>query len=240
MVIRRRAAEVITRAAARAGGRPYEIRRRDALDNTHLAVLMAGLLSADSMCVDVGANKGGVLSRIVELAPRARHLAVEPLPKLAANLRERFPTVRVEEAALADHDGQSDFLHVVTQTALSGLREHNTLRGEKVERIQVRLARLDSLLDDERPAFLKIDVEGGEYAVLQGAVATIDRHRPVIAFEHGKGNADQYGTDSADVHELLTGLGLRIFDLDGNGPYGRDEFVAEFEAARRWNYIARV
>lgn len=240
MVIRRRAAEAATRAAARAGGRPYEIRRRDALDNTHLRVLMAAILAPDSMCVDVGANKGGVLSRIVELAPNARHLAIEPLPILADSLRHRFPFVRVEEVALADTDGEAEFLHVVTQTALSGLREHNTLADETVERIHVQITRLDALIGDAQPAFIKVDVEGGEYAVLRGAVETISRHRPVIVFEHGKGSADEYDTDPADVHGLLSELGLRIFDLDGNGPYGRDEFVDEFEAVRRWNYIARV
>jgi hypothetical protein len=41
------------------------------------------------------------------------------------------------------------------------------------------------------------------------------------------------------VWELLHDrAGLRIFDLDGNGPYSMTEFEDEFSVARRWNYVA--
>jgi hypothetical protein len=66
------------------------------------------------------------------------------------------------------------------------------------------------------------------------------RHRPVVVFEHGVGAADYDGTRPEQVHELLVErAGLRLFDLDGNGPLGRDEFAESFAQAEIWNYLAR-
>jgi hypothetical protein len=60
-----------------------------------------------------------------------------------------------------------------------------------------------------------------------------------VIFEHGRGAADHYGTRPERIFDLLSGCGLTIFDLDGNGPYTLDDFTATFEAGRRWNFVAR-
>jgi hypothetical protein len=103
----------------------------------------------------------------------------------------------------------------------------------------VNTQRLDSALpDDYVPSFLKIDVEGAELQVLQGALETLRRHRPIIWFEHGTGGAEHYGTKPADVHRLLTGeVGMRIFDADGEGPYSEADFDAVF-TQRMWSFVA--
>ncbi len=33
--------------------------------------------------------------------------------------------------------------------------------------------------------------------------------------------------------------GLRIYDMDGGGPYDRAGFIDEAHGGRRWNWIAR-
>src|SRR5688572_29795801 len=57
-------------------------RRRNAVDERHLRVLLAAVLSPDARCVDVGANVGTVLETICALAPHGNHFAFEPLPEL--------------------------------------------------------------------------------------------------------------------------------------------------------------
>lgn len=248
-------------AAARAGAKraildsplgPYALRarrlvaspaaRRDQRDNDALRLLIAATLAPDACTIDVGANEGRVLEDLVRAAPAGRHIAYEPIPDLADELTRRFPAVDVRRAALSDEAGEAEFTHVKSRPGYSGLRERTYPGKEDLERITVRIERLDDVLPEGfAPAFVKIDVEGAEGNVLRGAIETLERHKPVVQFEHGKGGAPAYGTTPRDVHELLVArAGLRIYDMDGDGPLSADQFEEVYELGTRWNFFARA
>jgi FkbM family methyltransferase len=215
--------------------------RREARDRHAMSVLLASILSRRAHTVDVGAHSGAVLREILRVAPAGRHIAYEPIPELAQSLAEQFPAVTVRAAALSDKSGEASFVHVDSAPEYSGLREreyHGVTEVHKHE-ITVRTERLDDALPDGfRPDFIKIDVEGAEMLVLRGATQTLRKFRPAIVFEHGVGASERYGTKPEDVFDLLAGeLAMRIFDLDGAGPYTREHFVAIF-AEPLWNFLA--
>jgi FkbM family methyltransferase len=216
--------------------------RRDRRDNEALTLLVAAALAPDASGIDVGANEGRVLGEIVRVAPAGRHIAYEPIPGLAAELARRYPAVDVRRAALSDEEGETAFTHVKSRPSYSGLRERPYPGKEELERIQVHVERLDDALPEGFvPSFIKIDVEGAEGKVLAGAIETLERHRPVVAFEHGKGASPVYGTTPADIHALLVERArLRIFDMDGDGPYSREQLEETFELGTHWNFFARV
>jgi hypothetical protein len=83
---------------------------------------------------------------------------------------------------------------------------------------------------------VKIDVEGAERLVLEGALRTFRLARPTIAIEHGW-NGVQDRERSEPIYKLICqDLGLRLFDMDGHGPLKLSEF---FDGLRtRWNWIA--
>jgi FkbM family methyltransferase len=214
--------------------------RADIRDHELLVALLKRELREDSDCLDVGAHAGSVLREIVRLAPRGRHVAWEPLPTFAAGLRDEFPGVEIREAALADEAGERELTHVIDEPGWSGLAARPTPGGGPTETLTVRCERLDDVLPEGvRPRFVKIDVEGAEALVLRGALATLRAHRPLIAFEHGRGSAEYHGTGPEDVHGLLSGLGYAIWGLDGDGPYGAERFTAIFAAGERVNFVAR-
>jgi FkbM family methyltransferase len=219
--------------------------QRDQSDFARMRQLLAFALRPDSNCVDVGAHRGAVLAEMVRVAPAGRHLAFEPIPQLCNVLRLNFPTVEVRQAALSNHSGQAQFAHVRGHAeGWSGLRFRPLPTGEEadVENIEVRLEMLDDVLDpDCDPAVIKIDVEGAEQQVFEGALTTLRRHRPIVIFEHGSGSAEIYGTTPADIHALLRDeVGYRIFDLDGNGPYTLDDLERTFYAGDRVNFVAHA
>jgi FkbM family methyltransferase len=235
---------VLRKALARARALTVDLptTMRDRRDERHIELLLAFTLAEDSNCIDVGAFTGTVLRRMVSLAPRGRHIAYEPIPRLHSRLVEEFPRVDVRRAALSDHRGEKTFLDVSDAPAFSGFRERADSRNVMAEQISVPVEDLDSSLpSDYVPALIKIDVEGAELEVLRGAIQTISRHKPVVVFEHGKGAAPAYGTRPADVHELLCGeAGLRLFAIDGNGPLGVDAFIETVERGRVWNFVAHA
>jgi FkbM family methyltransferase len=218
-----------------------ELAAVDARDSELIRRLLAWTLAPDSNCIDVGAHIGSVLREILRVAPQGHHIAYEPLPHLADRLRAEFPAADVRCAAVADREGEASFGHVRAAEAWSGLayRPLPNDMEQDLEEITVRLEPLDDAVPDGyAPALIKIDVEGGEEAVLRGARRILREHRPTVIFEHGLGAANAYGTEPADVFGLVAEAGLRVFDLDGNGPYPLAEFERAYFASERVNWVA--
>lgn len=216
--------------------------RRDLAERASLRRLVAFTVPRDGHCIDVGAHAGDVLTDLLRAAPDGRHIAYEPLPELAAALARDFPHVDVRTKALANEASEREFTRVVGNPGWSGFRQRPTPNATGFERFTVQTERLDDALPDGfRPAFIKIDVEGAELEVLTGALQTLTDHKPVVAFEHGLGSADHYGTEPGDVHALLTErAGLRIYDLDGDGPLSRAQLEAISAEQRTTNFVARA
>jgi len=194
--------------------------------------VIARVLSADSNCIDVGAHAGEVLRDIVAAAPRGHHMAIEPLPDFAATLRDRYEAVEVLQVALSDSEGTKEFFHVVNAAAYSGLKLREFDRpDESVEKIDVRVCRLDEIVPTSRVIrFVKIDVEGGELGVLRGGSRTLKANRPYIAFEHGAVASSAYGASSEEIYDLLvdeTGLKISLLSdwLDGRPALSRQSFI---------------
>jgi FkbM family methyltransferase len=230
--------EPLRRAWSRVGPRTV---RRDGRDNRHLGMLLAFTLSSDSNCVDVGTNVGGILADMVRLAPHGRHLAFEPLPELADRLRRAYPGVDVRQSALSNRAGEADFVRAVGSLGHSGFRQRSWMEGQETEHLTVRLETLDAALPTGYvPTLVKIDVEGSERLVIEGGLETIATHRPVVVFEYGRAGIEDYGTQPGDIFALLcTQAGLRLYDLDGAGPFSASEFDRVVARGRRWNFVAR-
>jgi FkbM family methyltransferase len=210
----------------------------DRLDNERMRLVLASVLRHDSNCIDIGAGTGDILEDITRIAPDGTHIAYEAVPEQIAKLRERFPQVDARHVAVSDTNGQASFVHVPGEAEWSGLRDYQDISGRQTRTLSVATVRLDDDLPPSYvPACVKIDVNGAERQVLEGAVRTLSIHRPVVLLEHGRAAA-AYGTASETIYDLLTnGCGLRVFDLIGNGPFDRDGFA---EAAKaRWNFLAR-
>jgi len=218
-----------------------------AQEQAQLRSVLASHLTPTSNCIDIGAYRGRVLAEMIRAAPHGGHIAYEPLPHMHRLLVRRFPSVDVRLAAVSSERGETTFTIVHDSPGLSGFRDRwqgDAPRGEadahRREGIDVRVETLDSDLPPGYvPHFIKVDVEGAERLVFEGGIRTIAEHRPTIMFEHGKGGADHYGTGPNDIHALLTREGgLRIFDMDGHGPYSEAEFEDAFDRNERWDFVA--
>jgi FkbM family methyltransferase len=212
--------------------------RRNRRDDELVGLLAAAVLSSDSNCVDVGANEGQLLRMFTRLAPAGRHIAYEPLPSLAAELQRRFPRVDVRPVAVSDRGGRSEFVVDTRLPSRSSLRPISSRPDTTT--IQVPVERLDDALPDGYvPHLVKIDVEGAEHLVLEGARKIIIRDRPVIVFEHQRSTAGCYGSGPKRMFDLLVGdLEMRIFDLEGTGPYSLADFRLAYERGTPWNFFA--
>ena len=163
-------------------GRPGARRR--------LARLLAPLIRPGDLCFDVGAHLGNRALAMLSLG--ARVVAVEPQPEFRAFLdwlARRNPGLIVEPLALGAAAGEAVLLASSATPTVSSLSADwaRRMAGEAGfsavrwdRRVPVRVATLDDLVARHgMPAFVKIDVEGGEGAVLAGLGAAV----PALCFE---------------------------------------------------------
>ena len=219
----------------------YPVYRRQRSDTQNLRLLLQSTLTAYSNCVDIGAYRGRVLTELLRVAPYGRHIAYEPLPHIHKYLVNHFPSVEVRQAAVSNEEGERTFTYVKNIPARSGFRERVFTEKKQIEMLTVRTETLDhNLPAGYVPALIKIDVEGAERQVIEGALETISRYKPIIIFEHGKGGAPHYDTQPLHIYKLLHDeAGLNIFDTDGTGPYSLGQLAEAFEKDEHWDYVAR-
>lgn len=166
--------------------------------------------------LDVGALHGLFALAFTHGRPQAHALAVEPSPValevLESNLRLN-PGCRIEPqpVALGARPGllrmQPCWHH------LEALPEGTTVEGA----VDVPLTTVD-LLCSERgfsPDLVKIDVEGYELEVLEGARETLARCRPVLFLEVHPDRLAALGHPVAEVVDLLDRLGYELFRAEG-------------------------
>ncbi len=207
--------------------------------------IMKRWCQSDANCLDIGAHKGEVLDEMIAQSPNGSHYAFEPIPYLFKNLKEKYSNCTVLNLALSDKKGEVEFQWVKSNPAYSGLEKRTYDRNnEQVEQIQVETNRLDDVLpENHRVDFIKIDVEGGEFAVLSGAENTITNWKPVIVFEHGLGAADCYGISPEMMYNLLVEkYGMSIYTLNGRlndkKSLDKEDFVQLFYQGKEYYFLA--
>jgi FkbM family methyltransferase len=142
--------------------------------------------------IEVGANIGThTVSMARKLAGMGKRLlAIEPQPVIFQNMCANLAlnsllNVTAENAACSDASGWLTF-------SAPDYRQPNNFGGVSMREddkgeSRVRAVRLDELVpEDFDVGLIKIDVEGFEQKVLEGATRTIARFRPVIYLENDR------------------------------------------------------
>jgi FkbM family methyltransferase len=130
--------------------------------------------------IDAGANRGQFAVFAARRFPRAKLICFEPLPGPRAQLQRAVGAtdrLRVSDFALGAASEEAEF-HVSAADDSSSLlaigqRQREAFPGtDERTTMTVQVRRLDEVLRPEElvaPVLLKIDVQGGELGVLQGA-----------------------------------------------------------------------
>ena len=143
-----------------------------------------GILPATVL--DVGANIGQFAVASAKLFPDVRVHSFEPVPDCAERLRKNVSSlgnVAVYPFALGDAEGEVTFhvnAHSHSSSILPLAQAHRDAFPEARETkvIAVKVATLDQVFADvelQRPALLKLDVQGYEARTLRGAAETLKR-----------------------------------------------------------------
>jgi FkbM family methyltransferase len=186
---------------------------------------MASCVEAGETAVDVGTSAGimtAVLSR--KVGKQGKVYAFEPANRAYAILQQNMAfngltNVVAEKAAVSNVKDQITFVEYrydpnggcAWQPEASSILASDLEGAENVDRYTVDTVRLDDYFRDRRQPLklVKIDVEGFEICVVEGALEIVTEDRPYLAIDihrnpHGPGDTD------APLRAILSKYGYRF------------------------------
>lgn len=190
----------------------FRIRALKALfrdQRTEFLAIRRHLRPGDVAC-DIGANKGSFVYWLSRWVRHGRVVAFEPQPELARDLVNAcraigLDNVTVEAKAAYSHSGDQDLFVPLGHGPGASLVHAETV-AESFTTLSVPVVRLDDYFDgNEKVTLLKIDVEGAELGLLQGAERMLRRHAPLLVFECENRHLAPGRVE--DVFSYLAGLG---------------------------------
>ena len=191
---------------------------------------------------DVGANRGEYSIALSGLFPTARIYAFEPSPstfKLLVNGVLDISQIDAVNIGFGNENETTSLYKENSIARIASLTELEVTNPEFTERVSIR--RIDDYLKDakiQRIDLLKIDVEGHEWDVLQGAISTLKSGKVFsIQFEFGEFNVDTRILFRT-IFRFLKKTGYTVFLIQPNGLARIESYDPIYEHFASTNFLA--
>lgn len=213
-------------------------------------LLLKILSRQEGAVVDVGANIGQTMLKVLPVHKHLIYYAIEPNPYCAHYLEELvvlngFENTRIVKCAISNTKGETKLLiryrDDILATTSPSFRKYTKYSSS----LKVPQTTGDSLFhsdDIDKIALIKIDVEGGELNVLRGFKDTINRHQPYLLLEilplHSRdvGVSNFRKKNAKGIFSLLSELNYTLYNIRLNKKVGSiTEVSTSLESC---NYLA--
>lgn len=207
------------------------------------SLIIKHFIKAGDTIFDAGAHVGEWSNLILKHTKNHCNLyAFEPVPgffkKLTKLVKSRASCFnlglgRAESSAVMNYYAQAE--------VCSSLYERKVLANLQNKKINISITYLDKFCEDHRINhidFLKIDTEGAEWDILQGADNLLTgKHIDIIQFEYGGTYLDAKIT-LLQVYTYLTSKNYTVFRITPNGLIHISAWRNELENFQYANYLA--
>lgn len=171
-------------------------------------------LREEDLFIDVGANVGSY-SILACSAVGARGIAFEPVPSTFNRLIENMRLNHLEERVTCLNKGVGVQPGNITFTSDTDTTNHALADGEHCENVvDVEVTSLDTVLHSESPALVKIDVEGYESPVLEGAQEILRKQSIYSVIMELNGSGNRYGYDEAKILDMMSDHNFKTYSYN--------------------------
>ena len=197
----------------------------DGFENLEVAYVRRALKLGD-IFLDIGAN-GGLFTVIAakQVGPAGHVYAFEPGQRELALLHQNIAlngltNVTILERGVSDRSGTTKFA-ISSDGAMNSLAQTNHPSQQIQEWLTIETVSLDDFIRDQplpRVNFVKMDVEGAERLIFEGATNFLKTYPGVtVMFEACDCNAVGFGYTVQEFLGRLQSLGLSLYYFDEQG-----------------------
>ena len=195
--------------------------------------MLNSLVGKGGFAVDIGANEGVYAYALSELGASVH--AFEANPEFADFAARMLGSrARVHQVALSNEPGRASFYVPLAEDGselhLAGNLKNSHSQFEKQNVIDVEVRTLNSF-DLKGVQFIKVDVEGSELEVLEGARETIRRDHPALLLELLSGT---YKDPLAVTREVCETYGYSAFVVDKGKRLDAVTTIAALKSNTTW------
>lgn len=166
------------------------------------------VLRDDDLFIDVGANVGSY-TILACSAIGASGYAFEPVASTYKRLTENIRLNHLEDRVQCFNIGVGREQGRLAFTSKMDTTNHALAPGEHSDNtINVEVSTLDAELEGEWPSLIKIDVEGYETPVLEGAFETLKKQTLHSVIMELNGSGGRYGFDESRILEMMCDHGF--------------------------------
>lgn len=182
------------------------------LYDTNEMLFIMHFLRGEDTFVDVGANIG-VYTVLASGIAGANSIAYEPIPSTFGNMVRNINYNNLQAKAELINCGVGDKKDkIVFSNSLDAINHVIFEENFKGETIEIPVDSLDNMLAGKEIHVLKIDVEGYEANVINGASKTLENPKLNVVIMETNGLTDQYEFDKNYLHDRLVNFGFSPYD----------------------------
>jgi len=181
------------------------------------------LLNENRDVIDVGANIGFFTVMFAKnICEGKKVLSIEPTTKALKRLYRNIELNHVEnnvmvfEGVVSNRFGSIEIKTIVGKEEYSslGVMDHPAILQEKYVTEEVKSSTVDELVKEYSldPGFMKVDVEGAEHLVFDGAQYVMETMRPIILSELSNDLLKKNGSSSQEVIAIIEKYDYDIID----------------------------
>lgn len=177
------------------------------------------LVKKDHVVLDIGANIG-IYSFIVSerIGGSGKIYAFEPAHNayncLLFNIKlNGIKNVIPINSGVSNFTGKANF-NICNDDAYNSLG--NTPMNPVIKSEIINLTSVDDFVNlnkIKKVDIIKVDAEGAEYLIFDGAERTLSNHRPILFFEHNPKVTEGFSNSTADLIELIRFHKYELFEI---------------------------
>ncbi|MEO7445653.1 MAG: FkbM family methyltransferase [Ferruginibacter sp.] len=209
----------------------YQYLTGDYIDEVELSLLKNNLDTTEPVFYDVGANVGYFSMTVKKLVPRTEVYAFEPMPDHIQTFRKHLRLnnlhgIELVEKAVSGKSGPVTFSGY-TDSEGNTYKTESALFKNAPSTITIESTTIDDFVatSGKVPQLIKIDVEGAELDVLEGALKTLHTHHPVLLLATHECHVP--GIEEKCVHFLKhNGYSVKPVTTDNKHVPGLQDYIA--------------